>query len=64
MADPESTQRLPSLWAAVKVIASIIGYSAVTGHDWAKRHEVDAVIRVGMLTAKRERIKAREREIK
>lgn len=42
----------------------MIGCSTVTLHDWVKKHEIDSGVRNGIPTVGRERIKAREREVK
>jgi len=33
-------------------------------HEWGKKHEIEAGVRVGVPQAERERIKALEREVK
>ena len=54
----------PSLWAAVESIASKIGCTPQTLHEWVKRAEIDSGKRDGLSTSERERIKALERENK
>lgn len=54
----------PSLWSAIESIAPNIGCAVVTLNEWVKKHEIDKGIRDGVPTAGRERIKAREREVK
>jgi transposase-like protein len=54
----------PSLWAAIESIASKIGCSAQTLHEWVKRHEIDSGLRDGINSEERDRIKALEREVK
>ncbi len=51
-----------SQWAAIKSIASKIGCTAETLRTWVRRTEVDQVVRGGMSTADRERLKELERE--
>jgi transposase-like protein len=53
-----------SRWAAVCSVASKIGCSAPTLHEWVKRSEVDSGTRAGVPTEVAEKIKAMEREIR
>ncbi len=53
-----------SLWAAIESIASKIGCSAQTLHEWVKRHEIDSGLRDGINSEERDRIKDLEREVK
>ena len=43
----EARKDRPSLWAAVKSIAPMIGCSTVTLHEWVNKHEVDTGVRDG-----------------
>jgi transposase len=52
----------PSRWAAVCSVASKIGCSAPTLHEWVKRREVDQGTRAGVPTEVGEKMKALERE--
>jgi transposase-like protein len=52
----------PSRWAAVCSVASKIGCSAPTLHEWVKRSEVDRGMRAGVPTDVAEKMKALERE--
>ena len=60
----EARKDYPSLWSAVESIAPKIGCSAVTLHEWVKKHEIDSGVRDGVTSAERERVKALEREVK
>ena len=51
-----------SRWAAVCSVASKIGCSAPTLHEWVKRSEVDHGVRAGVPTDVAEKMKALERE--
>jgi transposase len=51
-----------SRWAAVCSVASKIGCSAPTLHEWVRRTEVDRGTRAGVPTEVAEKIKALERE--
>jgi transposase len=51
-----------SRWAAVCSVASKIGCSAPTLHEWVKRSEVDRGVRAGVPTDVAENMKALERE--
>ena len=51
----------PSRWAAVCSVASKIGCSAPTLHEWVKRREVDQGTRAGVPTEVGEKMKALER---
>jgi transposase-like protein len=51
-----------SRWAAVCSVASKIGCSAPTLHEWVKRSEVDRGVRAGVPTEVAEKMKALERE--
>jgi transposase len=51
-----------SPWAAVCSVASKIGCSAPTLHEWVKRSEVDRGVRAGVPTDVAEKMKALERE--
>lgn len=51
-----------SRWAAVCSVASKIGCSAPTLHEWVKRSEVDRGVRAGVPTDVAEKLKALERE--
>jgi transposase-like protein len=51
-----------SRWAAVCSVASKIGCSAPTLHEWVKRSEVDRGVRAGVPTDVAEKMKALERE--
>ncbi|MES5101154.1 IS3 family transposase [Agrobacterium rubi] len=52
----------PSRWAAVSSIASKIGCSAHTLHEWVKKAEVDSGKRAGLPSDVAEKMKALERE--
>jgi transposase len=52
----------PSRWAAVTSIATKIGCTAQTLHEWVKKAEVDSGARAGVPTEVGERLKALERE--
>ena len=54
----------PSRWAAVVSIATKIGCTAQTLHEWVKKAEVDAGKRAGVSTETAERLKALEREVR
>jgi transposase-like protein len=54
----------PSLWATIESIAPKIGCVPQTLHEWVRRHDVDHVMRDGVSSEERERIKALEREVK
>jgi transposase len=51
-----------SRWATVCSVASKIGCSAPTLHEWVKRTEVDRGVRAGVPTDVAEKMKALERE--
>jgi len=51
-----------SRWAAVCSMASKIGCSAPTLHEWVKRSEVDRGVRAGVPTDVAEKMKALERD--
>jgi transposase-like protein len=51
-----------SRWATVCSVASKIGCSAQTLHEWVKRSEVDRGVRAGVPTDVAEKMKALERE--
>ncbi len=51
-----------SRWAAVCSVASKIGCSAPTLHEWVRRTEVDRGTRAGVPTEVAEKMKALERE--
>lgn len=51
-----------SRWAAVTSIATTIGCTAQTLHEWVKKAEVDRGARAGVPTEVGERLKALERE--
>jgi len=51
-----------SRWAAVCSIATKIGCTAQTLHDWVKKAEVDSGRRAGVPTETADRLKALERE--
>jgi transposase-like protein len=51
-----------SRWAAVTSIATKIGCTAQTLHEWVKKAEVDSGARAGVPTEVGERLKALERE--
>ena len=53
-----------SRWAAVCSVASKIGCSAPTLHEWVKRSEIDSGARAGVPTEMAEKMKAMEREIR
>ena len=52
----------PSRWAAVVSIATKIGCTAQTLHEWVKKAEVDAGKRDGVSTETADKLKALERE--
>ena len=52
----------PSRWAAITSIASKIGCTPQTLHDWVKKAEVDSGQRAGVPTDTAEKLKALERE--
>jgi transposase-like protein len=52
----------PSRWAAVTSIASKIGCTPQTLHDWVKKVEIDSRQRAGVPTEMAEKLKALERE--
>jgi transposase len=52
----------PSRWAAVTSIATKIGCTPQTLHDWVKKAEVDSGQRAGVPTDMAEKLKALERE--
>jgi len=52
----------PSRWAAISSIASKIGCTAQTLHDWVKKAEVDSGARAGVPSEVAERLKTLERE--
>lgn len=52
----------PSRWAAVTSIATKIGCTPQTLHDWVKKAEVDSGNRAGVPTDMAEKLKALERE--
>ena len=54
----------PSLCAAVESIASKIGCTSQTLHEWVKRAEIDAGQRDGLSSSDRARTKDMEREVK
>jgi transposase len=58
--DHEAEHR--SRWAAISSIASKIGCTAQTLHEWVKKAEVDSGVRAGLPTESAERLKALERE--
>ena len=53
-----------SRWATVVSVASKIGCSAPTLHDWVKRSEIDSGTRAGVPREMAEKMKAMEREIR
>ena len=52
----------PSRWAAVSSVASKIGCTAQTLHEWVKKAEVDSGARAGVPSDVAEKMKALERE--
>jgi transposase-like protein len=58
----EHSGEYASRWAAVCSVASKIGCSAPTLHEWVKRSEVDRGVRAGVPTDVAEKMKALERE--
>jgi transposase len=60
----EQRGEYPSLWAAIESIAPKIGCVPQTLNEWVKRAEVDAGTRGGVTTAKTQRVKELEREVK
>lgn len=60
----EQRSEHPSMWAAVELIAPMIGCTPQTLLDWIKRDAVDRGERDGVNTDERERIKALELEVK
>ena len=58
----EHTPEYASQWAAIESIAAKTGCSAETLRHWVLQAERDAGRRPGLTTAKRERLKALERE--
>lgn len=60
----EHRSSYPSQWAAIESIASKIGCSSATLHEWIRKHEIDTGLRDGITSDERERIKALEREVK
>jgi len=53
-----------SQWAAIESIAPKIGCTSQTLLNWVRQHERDTGQRDGLTTAKHQRIKALEREVK
>ena len=53
-----------SQWAAIASIAAKIGCTAETLRKWVRQAELDQGQRPGATTEERERIKAREREVR
>ncbi|XQM34408.1 Transposase [Cupriavidus sp. H19C3] len=60
----EQRSEHPSLWAAVKSIAPMIGCTSQTLLGWVKQEQVESGERDGVTTSERERLKALEREVK
>ena len=60
----EQAAEYASRWAAVCSVASKIGCSAPTLHEWVKRSEIDSGARAGVPTERAEKMKAMEREIR
>ncbi len=56
----EHAREHTSRWAAVCSVASKIGRSAPTLHEWVKRSEVDRGVRAGVPTDVAEKMKANE----
>jgi transposase len=56
------TSEHPSRWAAVTSIATKIGCTPQTLHDWVKKAEIDSRKRAGVPTDMAEKLKALERE--
>ena len=54
----------PSVWAACQSVASKIGCTTHTLHEWIKQSEVDAGSRPGVTSVEQARIKDLEREVK
>jgi transposase len=54
----------PSLWATTQSIASKFGCTSHTLYEWIRRHEVDTGTCDGVATARKERVKELEREVK
>ena len=52
----------PSRWAAVASIATKIGCTPQTLHDWVKKAEVDSGRRAGVSSDMADKLKALERE--
>lgn len=60
----EQRSERPSLWAAVKSIAPMIGCTSQTLLGCVKQEQVESGERDGVTTSERERLKALEREVK
>jgi len=58
----DHTSEHPSRWAAVTSIATKIGCTPQTLHDWVKKAEIDSRKRAGVPTDTAEKLKALERE--
>ena len=54
----------PWQWAAICSIAAKFGISHETLRNWVRRAEVDDGVRPGLTSDERERLKAREREVR
>src|ERR1700689_1727737 len=58
----DHTSEHPSRWAAVTSIATKIGCTPQTLHDWVKKAEIDSRKRAGVRTDRPENLKELERE--
>jgi transposase len=58
----DHTSEHPSRWAAVTSIATKIGCTPQTLHDWVKKAEIDSRKRAGVPTDMADKLKALERE--
>ena len=58
----EHEKEHPSRWATVCSVATKIGCSAPTLHEWVKKAEVDSGVRAGVSSEMAEKMKALERE--
>ena len=60
----EAKEHHPSEWAAIVSIAANLGCSAETLRRWLRRHQRDTGQPECLPTAERDRLKAREREVR
>ena len=54
----------PSRWVAIRSIASKIGCTPPTLHDWIKKAEIDTGQRAGVPSDVSEKLKSLEREVR